>query len=88
MVITQLRYSGVLEIVRIRREGYPTRVAYKDFYEEYKELAHGLKWLEPSQCSLEQLKEYCQSLCAEHCPQDSYQLGNKFLFLHHYVSIN
>ena len=85
MVITQLRYSGVLEIVRIRREGYPTRVNYLDFYEEFQELAYDKKWTPPSECSFEQLKEYCNLLCTEHCPKDSFQLGHKFLFLHHYI---
>ena len=39
LVVTQLRYSGVLEVVRIRREGYPSRMRYVDFYRKYEILA-------------------------------------------------
>jgi myosin-5 len=85
LVITQLRYSGVLEIVRIRREGYPTRVPYPEFYTDFQELAHGKKWIEPSKCTIPQLKEYCRLLCADHAPVGSFQIGHNFLFLHHYV---
>ena len=32
LVVKQLRYSGVLEVVRIRREGYPIRMPFEDFH--------------------------------------------------------
>jgi myosin-5 len=32
LVMEQLRYSGILEVVRIRREGYPTRMTFREFY--------------------------------------------------------
>ncbi|CAM9491761.1 unnamed protein product [Scytosiphon promiscuus] len=35
LVIEQLRYSGVLEVVRIRREAFPMRVTYKQFYRRF-----------------------------------------------------
>jgi len=31
MVIQQLRYTGVLETVKIRKQGYPARLAFSDF---------------------------------------------------------
>ena len=30
-ILEQLRYCGVLETVRIRREGFPVRVAFAEF---------------------------------------------------------
>jgi myosin heavy subunit len=33
-----LKYSGVLEVVRIRREGYPVRVAFNEFFEDFEML--------------------------------------------------
>lgn len=86
LVVTQLRYSGILEIVRIRREGYPTRITYFDFYVEFRELAVGKKWIKPQDCDPGQLKEYCRMLCQQFIKtKESYQFGKTFLFLHHYV---
>ena len=35
LVLEQLRYSGVLEVVRIRREGYPLRLGFSDFHKRF-----------------------------------------------------
>ena len=32
-VMKQLRYTGVMETIRIRRHGYPTRLSFADFVE-------------------------------------------------------
>lgn len=32
VVLNQLRYSGMLETVKIRRAGFPVRRTFKDFY--------------------------------------------------------
>ena len=39
MVETQLRYSGVCEMVRIRREGFPVRLEFAEFVRRYQLLA-------------------------------------------------
>ena len=41
LVVEQLRYSGVLEMVRIRQEGYPTRLPFRDVFLSLK--AHALR---------------------------------------------
>jgi hypothetical protein len=38
LVVEQLRYSGVLEMVRIRQEGYPTRLPFRDVFLSLKAL--------------------------------------------------
>ncbi len=35
LVLQQLRYSGVLEVIRIRQEAYAVRVPYDEFYERF-----------------------------------------------------
>jgi myosin heavy subunit len=37
MVVEQLRYSGVLEVVRIRRQGYPVRLKFEKFVKQVSE---------------------------------------------------
>ncbi|CAB4038758.1 unconventional myosin-X-like, partial [Paramuricea clavata] len=41
LVLDQLRYSGMLETVRIRRAGFPVRILYADFAFSYKVLMRG-----------------------------------------------
>ncbi|XP_056894751.1 unconventional myosin-X isoform X1 [Takifugu flavidus] len=36
VVLNQLRYSGMLETVKIRRAGFPVRRTFRDFYSRYK----------------------------------------------------
>nr|XP_034981775.1 unconventional myosin-X isoform X1 [Zootoca vivipara] len=42
VVLNQLRYSGILETVRIRRAGFPVRRPFLDFHERYKVLMRNL----------------------------------------------
>ena len=53
VMLKQLRYSGLLEVCRIRQSGYPSRITYEQFYHEFwtldssvtngKELVHRLR---------------------------------------------
>ncbi|XP_032896838.1 unconventional myosin-XV [Amblyraja radiata] len=36
VVSSQLRYSGILETIRIRKEGYPVRITFDNFIKRYK----------------------------------------------------
>jgi myosin heavy subunit len=83
LVMEQLRYSGVLEVVRIRREGFPTKVPFIDFYTQYTILAHGKGWESPETVSAANAKNYCSILLSENMPRGSYQVGNSFVFLGH-----
>ncbi|MBN3297313.1 MYO10 protein, partial [Amia calva] len=42
VVLNQLRYSGMLETVKIRRAGFPVRRQFGDFYSRYKMLQKGI----------------------------------------------
>ncbi len=57
IVMQQLRYSGVLEVVRIRREGFPIRMQFLEFYTNYEILAAGKKgvYKPASECSEEEV---------------------------------
>lgn len=52
MVVEQLRYSGVLEVVRIRRQGYPVRLRFLKFVKQFEVLLSG------SPCAMTEEEDY------------------------------
>jgi len=70
LMLEQLRYSGVLEVVRIRREGFPWNNSYLGFYKEFEMLTVHEQFVgeypSPSKCSEEQAREIAQALCSKH----------------------
>lgn len=81
LVVQQLRYSGVLEVVRIRREAYPTRIPFEEFYRRFDVLLGSAK---PAAASLRSAKDYraaCQSIVVKVLPPGGFQLGKRKIFL-------
>ncbi|XP_023677819.2 unconventional myosin-XV isoform X2 [Paramormyrops kingsleyae] len=76
LVATQLRYSGILETIRIRKEGYPIRLAFHTFLCRYKALL-GIQQPPPPE------GENCVLMLRKLCPvrAGQYQVGVTKLFL-------
>ncbi|KAK3082812.1 hypothetical protein FSP39_006063 [Pinctada imbricata] len=76
-VTVQLRYTGVLETTRIRREGFSHRITFQDFLKRYAVL--GYKWNEQYQYT----RDCCYRLL-EKLKIQFYQLGKTKVFLKYY----
>nr|XP_043875706.1 unconventional myosin-X isoform X2 [Solea senegalensis] len=75
IVLNQLKYSGMLETVKIRRAGFPVRRTFQDFYSRYKML---LKSKIPS----DDEKQKCSELLLLHDrTKKAWQLGKTKVFL-------
>ncbi|XP_076608369.1 unconventional myosin-XV [Chaetodon auriga] len=76
LVSSQLRHSGILETIRIRREGYPVRMPFYAFLFRYKSLV-GMR--EPPAAS----GENCVMMLSKLCPlrPGAYHVGVTKLFL-------
>ncbi|KAK1172136.1 unconventional myosin-X-like [Acipenser oxyrinchus oxyrinchus] len=75
VVLNQLRYSGMLETVRIRRAGFPVRRNFLDFYTRYKVLMKNMT-------VPEDVKEKCRSLLHTYDTTSAeWQLGKTKVFL-------
>jgi myosin-5 len=79
LVIQQLRYSGVLEVVRIRREAFPTRITFKEFYRRFHQLINGTE--DPDLMTLEASRAACQAICEKALDVGDYQMGLSKVFL-------
>ncbi|XP_030294075.1 unconventional myosin-VIIa isoform X3 [Sparus aurata] len=82
LCIRQLRYSGMMETIRIRRAGYPIRYTFAEFVERYRVLMPGTK---PAHIQ-EDLRGTCQKIIlARLGKHDDWQIGKTKIFLkdHH-----
>ncbi|KAH8058933.1 hypothetical protein JL720_13950 [Aureococcus anophagefferens] len=86
LVVKQLRCSGALEVVRIRREGLPTRVEFLAFFTKYEALGRNgvgragstafLGFPEPDACDAATLRRACETIVAKHLDPSRGQIGN------------
>ncbi|KAL9642746.1 hypothetical protein ABK040_009823 [Willaertia magna] len=78
-VMKQLRSSGVLETVRIRREGYPVRIPHKLFFNRYKIIIN--------ENVTSNYKESCEKIIAAvNFNKDKAQVGKEKIFLRAFAS--
>lgn len=74
MVLDQLKYLGMLDIIRIRREGFPIHMIFDEFVNKYQCLTK----LKSGVSS----KEHVLSVIRElHVPETEWQIGNTKVFL-------
>ncbi|XP_007577183.1 unconventional myosin-X [Poecilia formosa] len=75
VVLNQLRYSGMLETVKIRRSGFPVRRSFQDFCSRYKVLMRGVLTQDDHRGRCKQLLHLYDSSSAD------WQLGKTKVFL-------
>uniref|UniRef100_A0ACB8F9R9 Unconventional myosin-VIIb n=1 Tax=Sphaerodactylus townsendi TaxID=933632 RepID=A0ACB8F9R9_9SAUR len=81
LCIRQLRYSGMMETVRIRKAGYPIRYTFADFFERYRVLqpvsARGKMKNDAHQCCI----YICENVIGKN---DEWKMGKTKVFLKDY----
>uniref|UniRef100_A0A3P8ZKP1 Myosin VIIAb n=1 Tax=Esox lucius TaxID=8010 RepID=A0A3P8ZKP1_ESOLU len=74
LCVRQLRYSGMMETIRIRRAGYPIRYTFGEFVDRYRVLMPGVK--------PDDLRGTCQKIVeAVLGRDDDWQIGKTKIFL-------
>ncbi len=73
----QLRYSGMMETIRIRRAGYPIRHTFAEFVERYRFLIPSI----PPVHKVADCREVTAKICASVLAKSDYQLGKTKVFL-------
>lgn len=83
LAMQQLLYSGVLDVVRIRRQGYPIQSPFKSFHKALHLLLYGsvLYKVDPEACSVDQSKNLCIEIVSKYLSDDTYAVGKHKIFL-------
>lgn len=79
-MLDQLKYTGMLETIRIRREGFAARMSFQDIIQAY----HGLAFpfhvkIDSSARNVQALMEKCQERQAQYCQSLNLVLGTSRL---------
>ncbi|XP_062560255.1 unconventional myosin heavy chain 6 [Armigeres subalbatus] len=74
LVLDQLRYLGMLDIIRIRREGFPVHLTFDDFVQRYQCLTKRFRNLSSQDQALAVIREL-------NVPQTEWQTGKTKVFL-------
>ncbi|CAF3882378.1 unnamed protein product, partial [Adineta steineri] len=77
LVCRQLRYSGMMETISIRRKGYPIRHLFRDFVDRYRLLAPGIG---PSHVEAD-CRAAADKICKNVLVNQDYQIGRTKVFL-------
>ncbi|KAM5226722.1 unconventional myosin-VIIa isoform 3-T3 [Hipposideros larvatus] len=82
LCVRQLRYSGMMETIRIRRAGYPIRYSFVEFVERYRVLLPGVKPAYKQDDLRGTCKRMAEAVLGTH---DDWQIGKTKIFLkdHH-----
>ncbi|XP_056915471.1 unconventional myosin-X isoform X2 [Takifugu flavidus] len=78
VVLNQLRYSGMLETVKIRRAGFPVRRTFKDFFSRYKII---MKDRVPAAAAADDKKKSTDLLIKYDKTKKEWQLGKTKVFM-------
>jgi myosin-7 len=81
LIITQLRYSGMLDIIRIRKEGYPVHVTAREFLDKYSCLAAH----DPEPLPSDEKQAAAKILRSLNLPETEWQMGKTKVFLRNTV---
>ncbi|CDK26633.1 unnamed protein product [Kuraishia capsulata CBS 1993] len=85
LVLDQLRCNGVLEGIRIARSGYPNRVTFEAFFDEYAILSKSRL----TKNGHRSVKQLCELILAElELKSDSYKVGLTKIFFRNSVLAN
>uniref|UniRef100_A0A3P9LF06 Si:ch73-194h10.2 n=1 Tax=Oryzias latipes TaxID=8090 RepID=A0A3P9LF06_ORYLA len=76
LCMRQLRYSGMMETIKIRKAGYPVRYTFKEFLDRYRVL------LKTSICNPESEEKCCETICKSVLKEDKdWKTGKTKIFL-------
>lgn len=80
LVLDQLKYSGMLDIIRIRKEGFPIHLSFDDFISRYRCLLNDRKFLSMSN------EDYIRRLInSQNISPTQWQIGLTKVFLRNCV---
>ena len=71
LVCQQLRYSGMMETIRIRRQGYPVRYEFAEFIDRYRVCIGGM----PRSPHVADQKGAASKICQHVLKEDDWCLG-------------